>query len=158
VATLIVLIRWFHAVAAVAWVGGMLFYVAVLNPALKKLDAETPRGALLAGIARQFQELTQAAIAVVLLTGAVLTFDRLSQPHVVRPYVVVLAVKIVLSVLMVALAGGLGRRTVARRRPIARRRRRWFSVPYLILALGLLVYLLAVILQVLFDTSYGAVS
>jgi uncharacterized membrane protein len=152
VATLIVLIRWFHAVAAVAWVGGMLFYVAVLNPALKKLDAETPRGALLAGIARQFQELTQAAIAVVLLTGAVLTFDRLSQPHVVRPYVVVLAVKIVLSVLMVALAGGLGRRTVARRR------RRWFSVPYLILALGLLVYLLAVILQVLFDTSYGAVS
>jgi uncharacterized membrane protein len=148
----IVLIRWFHAVAAVAWVGGMLFYVAVLNPALKQMDADTPRGALVAAIAKQFRELTQAAIAVVLLTGAVLTFDRLSQPHVVRPYVVVLAVKIVLSLLMVALAGALGRRRTLRRWP------RWLSVPYLILALGLLVYLLAIVLQVLFDLSYGAAS
>jgi uncharacterized membrane protein len=150
--TLIVLIRWFHALAAAAWVGGMLFYIAVLTPALKHLDASSQRGAVVAAIAKQFQELTQAAIAVLLLTGAVLTFDRLSQPHVLRPYVVVLAVKIVLSLLMVALAGGLGRRRAARRGP------RWLTVPYLILALGVLVYLLALALQVLFDTSYGAVS
>jgi hypothetical protein len=83
----------------------------------------------------------------------VLTFDRLSQPHVLRPYVVVLAVKIVLSLLMFALAGGLGHR-----RPALRRRPHWLTVPYLILALGVLVYLLALALQVLFDMSYGAVS
>lgn len=149
---LIVLIRWFHIVAAAAWVGGMLFYVAVLYPAIKQLGAGSARGALVAGIARQFQELTQAAIAVVLLTGAVLTFDRLSQPHVLRLYVGVLAVKIALSLVMVALAGGLGRRTGIRRRP------RWLSTPYIILVLGLLVYLLAMLLQVLFDMSYGALS
>lgn len=150
--TLIVLIRWFHALAAAAWVGGMLFYVVVLPPALKHLDVSSQRGAVVASIAKQFQELTQAAIAVLLLTGAVLTFDRLSQPHVLRPYVVVLAVKIVLSLLMVALAGALGRRPAVRRWP------RWLTVPYLILALGLVVYLLALALQVLFDMSYGAVS
>ena len=149
---LIVLIRWFHIVAAAAWVGGMLFYVAVLNPALKQLDAGSARGEFVAGIARQFQELTQAAIAVVLLTGAVLTFDRLSQPHVLRLYVGVLAVKIALSLGMVALAGALGRRAGIRRRP------RWLSAPYAILVLGLLVYLLAMLLQVLFDMSYGALS
>lgn len=149
---LLVLIRWFHALAATAWVGGMLFYVAVLNPVLKRLDPGAARTALLAAVAKQFQELTQASIAVVLLTGAVLTFDRLSQPHVLRPYVVLLAVKIVLSVTMVLLAGGLGRRAAARRWP------RWFSVPYVLLVLGLLVYLLAILLQVLFDMSYGAAS
>ena len=150
--TLIVLIRWFHAVAAAVWVGGMIFYVVVLPPALKHLDASSQRGTVVAAIAKQFQELTQAAIAVLLLTGAVLTFDRLSQPHVLRPYVVVLAIKIVLSLLMVALAGTLGRRPAVRRWP------RWLTVPYLILALGLVVYLLALALQVLFDMSYGAVS
>lgn len=155
--TLIVLIRWFHALAAAAWVGGMLFYLAVLTPALKQLDGNSQRAALAAAIAKLFQEFTQAAIAVLLLTGAVLTFDRLSQPHVLRPYVVVLAAKIVLSLLMVALAGGLGRRRPAARRP-TRRWPRWLTVPYLMLALGVLVYLLALVLQVLFDMSYGAVS
>ena len=150
--TLLVLIRWFHAVAAAAWVGGMLFYVAVLTPALKHLDAGSQRGAFVSGLAQQFKELTQAAIAVVLSTGVVLTFDRLSQPHVLQSYAVVLAVKIVLSLLMVALAGGLGRRRVAKARLP------WLSVPYLILAVGLIVYLLALLLQVLFDMSYGAPS
>src|SRR5487761_1530623 len=98
--TLLVLIRLLHAVAAAAWVGGMLFYVAVLTPALKHLGAASERGAFVAGLARQFKELTQAAIAVVLLTGVVLMFDRLSQPHVVQAYAVVLAVKIVLSLAM----------------------------------------------------------
>lgn len=150
--TLLVLIRWFHAVAAAAWVGGMLFYVAVLTPALKHMDVGSQRGAFVATLARQFKELTQAAIAVLLLTGVVLTFDRLSQPHVLQFYAIVLAVKIVLSLLMVALAGGLGRKRVAKARLP------WVSVPYLILALGLIVYLLALLLQVLFDMSYGAPS
>ena len=149
---LIVLIRWFHALAAAAWVGGMVFYVFVLNPALRAADSPQ-RAALTAAVARGFGELTQAAIATTLLTGAVLTFDRLSQPHVIKLYVAALAVKIALSLLMVGLAGGLGRRR--RRRP---RRPRWLSVPYLIMALGVLVYLLAVLLQVFFDTSYGAAS
>jgi uncharacterized membrane protein len=150
---LIALIRWFHALAAAAWVGGMFFYVAVLTPAMKRLAAGSERAVLVEAIAKQFKDLTQSAIAVVLLTGAVLTFDRLSQPHVLRPYVLLLAVKIALSVVMIGLASGVGRR-----RKGARRWPRWLSVPYLILVLGLLVYLLAILLQVFFDLSYGAAS
>jgi putative copper export protein len=150
---LIVLIRWCHAIAATAWVGGTLFYLLVLNPSLQPLAGTPERATLSAAVARHFRDLTQACVAVVLLTGGVLTFDRLSQPHLERAYVIVLAVKIALALLMVALASGLGPR---RRR--ARARPRWLTAPYLIMVLGLLVYLLAILLQVLFDVSYGAAS
>lgn len=150
---LLVLIRWFHALAASAWVGGTLFYLFVLNPALAGMEGKPERAIVTGQIGKHFQELTQACVAVVLLTGAVLTFDRLSQPHLDRAYVVVLAIKIAAALLMVGLASGLGRKRLA-----SRRRPRWLSAPYLIMALGLLVYLLAILLQVLFDISYGAVS
>ena len=149
---LIVLIRWCHAIGATAWVGGTLFYLLVLNPSLQPLAGAPGRGALSAAVARHFRDLTQACVAVVLLTGGVLTFDRLSQPHLERAYVIVLAVKIALALLMVALASRLGPRRRARARP------RWLTAPYLIMVLGLLVYLLAIVLQVLFDVSYGAAS
>jgi len=151
---LLVLIRWFHAIASAAWVGGMLFYVLVVSPAVAGLPQAAQRPAILAGLARHFREVTQASVAIVLLTGGVLTVDRLSQPHLQRAYVVVLAAKIALALVMVGLSTGLGRR---RSSPGAARAR-WLTVPYLIMALGLLVYLLAILLQVLFDTSYGAVS
>jgi len=148
-----VVIRLFHAVASAAWVGGMLFYLFVLNPALDQMERGPTRSALAGSVGKHFRELTQSAVAVTLLTGAVLTFDGLSQPRVDRAYVVVLAVKIVLALLMVALASGLGGRRLARpNRP------RWLTAPYLIMALGLLVYLLAILLQVFFDVSYGAAS
>ena len=40
------LIRWFHGLAAVAWVGGGIFYLMVLRPAVQQargLPAETSR-------------------------------------------------------------------------------------------------------------------
>lgn len=148
-----VVIRLFHAIASAAWVGGMLFYLFVLNPALEQMERGPTRSALVGSIGKYFRELTQSAVAVTLLTGAVLTFDRLSQPHLDRAYVVVLAIKIVLALAMVALASGLGAKRLARRR-----RPRWLTAPYLIMALGLLVYLLAILLQVFFDMSYGAAS
>ena len=150
---LIVAIRWLHAIAATVWVGGTLFYVLVLNPSLATLKGGTERATLSRAVGQHFRDATQAAVAVVLLTGAVLTFDRLSQPHVDRAYVVVLAVKIALALVMVALATGLGGR---RRSPA--KIPHWLSAPFLIMYLGLIVYVLAVVLQVQFDVSYGAAS
>ena len=91
-------IRWGHALAAVAWVGGGIFYLMVLRPAIQraqKLPAATTRE-----IGIEFRGLVSTAIAVLLLTGVILTVSRLTEDAVTSPYVAVLVVKIVLALYM----------------------------------------------------------
>ena len=91
-------IRWGHALAAVAWVGGGIFYLMVLRPAIQRargLSAATTRE-----IGVEFRGLVSTAIAVLLLTGVILTVSRLTEDAVTSPYVAVLVVKIVLALYM----------------------------------------------------------
>jgi hypothetical protein len=83
---LLVVLRWLHSVAAIAFLG----WSAVLW-----LDG-SPRGD--ASAARQrFKEITELTLLVFLATGAILTFDRLSL-GAGGVYAVVLALKVVCSV------------------------------------------------------------
>jgi hypothetical protein len=83
---LLVVLRWLHSVAAIAFLG----WSAVLL-----LDGP-PRGD--ASAARQrFKEVTELTLLVFLATGAILTFDRLSL-GAGGVYAVVLALKVVCSV------------------------------------------------------------
>ena len=95
-------IRWGHALSAVAWVGGGIFYLMVLRPAISHargsaqgLPPETSRN-----IGVEFRGLVSTAIAVLLITGAILTASRLTEDAVTSPYVVVLVVKIILALYM----------------------------------------------------------
>ncbi len=95
-------IRWGHALSAVAWVGGGIFYLMVLRPAIRRargqaqgLPPETSRA-----IGVEFRGLVSTAIAVLLLTGVILSVSRLTQDAVTSPYVAVLVVKIVLALYM----------------------------------------------------------
>ena len=95
-------IRWGHALAAVAWVGGGIFYLMVLRPALRRargpapgLPPETNRA-----IGEEFRGLVSTAIAVLLLTGVILSASRLTQDAVTSPYVAVLVAKIALALYM----------------------------------------------------------
>ena len=102
----LLVVRWLHLVAAAAWVGGSLFYLLVLRPSLRR--APDSSGILSAAAATEFRAVVDTAIFVLLATGIVLTFNRLSPGVAGVPYVATLGVKIGLSVLMFALA--LGRR------------------------------------------------
>ncbi len=91
-------IRWGHALSAAAWVGGGIFYLMVLRPAIKRaqgLPADTGRA-----IGVEFRSLVSTAIAVLLLTGVILSVSRLTEDTVTSPYVAVLVVKIVLALYM----------------------------------------------------------
>lgn len=91
-------IRWGHALAAVAWVGGGIFYLMVLRPALQQargLPAETSRS-----IGVEFRGLVSTAIAILLVTGVLLSGSRLTGDAVTSPYVAVLVVKIALALYM----------------------------------------------------------
>jgi len=84
---LLVVLRWLHSVAAIAFLG----WSAVLL-----LDGP-PRGDTSAARQR-FKEITELTLLVFLATGAILTFDRLSL-GAGGVYAVVLALKVACSVL-----------------------------------------------------------
>ena len=156
--TLRLAIRWVHAVAAVAWVGGSLFYATALGPALRgaSVGLEVERA-----VTVRFREVVEASLVALLVTGVLLSFERLSSPAVGAAYVAVLAVKLALALAMCWLAWELGwarrRRSAASR--AARRQRtwpRWLAPSRLVLALGLAVMLLAIVLRQLFEAGLAA--
>jgi uncharacterized membrane protein len=153
------ILRWAHVVAAIAWIGGAIFYLAVLRPALRSAPPDN-RPAFDAAIARYFREVIQVGILVLLLSGVVLTVDRLSSGFAGPTYAAVLAVKIALSSITFWLAWEIARR--GRRATSSSSDRKteseaslalWLRPPRLILALGLIVVLLGLLLGTIYETA-----
>lgn len=97
---LLLIIRWLHAIAAVAWVGGAIFYWLILRPALRSGD---PSGLITRFAGPEFGQVVSLAVGILIITGAILSFDRLSAETVTAAYVSVLVVKILLAGWMFAL-------------------------------------------------------
>jgi putative copper export protein len=139
-----------HILAATAWVGGSLMYSLVVQPALRSIPAPT----LAARIAALFKRLVEACIGVLLVSGAFLTVDRLTRTSVGLPYVLVLGLKIALALGLFALALYLGQSHIRR---LARRSTRFSkAAPQLMLALGILVFLLGAVLNSLFEATIAS--
>ena len=146
--------------AAVAWVGGSLFFLVVLRPAL----GNTPQASALNRIAgREFRNLVETAIWVLLVTGAILSLNRLTSGHASGAYGAILGLKIALAVWMFYLVWFRQRRAAGTpsqeqdkpATPLLRVTRAAFSATNLILVLGVIVILLADILRDLFEHSLG---
>jgi uncharacterized membrane protein len=150
---LILVIRWIHAIAAVAWVGGGIFYLVVLRPALRASNDDGESA--LRRLGEQFRHLVNTAIAVLLVTGAVMTLSRLTSGYVGLPYIVVLVIKIVMALYMFYLVRFLRSRTYpAEVMPQNKRLHRLTSVftgATAVLILGVIVFLLADILRALIE-------
>jgi putative copper export protein len=141
------LMRSVHIVAASVWIGGSVVYMLVIVPALRasKADAE-----LSSQIAALFRRLVQICMGALLLSGVYLIVDRLSGASVEAAYIVVLAIKIVVSLTMMALA--LVQAQEARRR-LAHRGRLYYVLPGWILALGIVALVLGVTLTGLYEAG-----
>ena len=160
----ILAIRWIHSIAAVAWVGGSLFYLFVLRPASRKGDAAGSSST----IANEFRALVDTAVMVLIITGVVLAFDRLTSKYTDVSYVSVLGIKVGLSLWMFWLAGVLQKRRRSRANaslteeersslPLTSRAQRVFSSANLIAIIGIIVFLLSDLLQALFEDALKAV-
>lgn len=149
---LLVIIRWLHAISAVAWVGGGIFYLLVLRP---NLASEAGSGELGRKLGEQFRFLVNTAIAVLVVTGVILTLDRLSSDYAGMPYVVVLSIKVVLALYMFYLVRFLRFRSYPANGPMASTRLQkttsFFTGATIVLVLGVLVFLLADILAELVE-------
>ena len=162
---LLLLVRWLHLVAAVSWVGGSVFYLLVLRPALRR--AGESGSALPAAVGREFRSLVGVCIAVLVLTGAIMTFDRLTSPATDAAYVATLAVKVSLAAVMFVLArrARRARRAAANASDavpagaesgparLARRVSGALSGGVLILVLGVTVLLLADLLAAIYESN-----
>ena len=73
---MMVLLVWFHVIAAVSWIGGTIFLSIVLVPVLKGEPFASQRSLLFRTIARRFRAVVWGAIIVLLFTGPPLLHQR----------------------------------------------------------------------------------
>ena len=101
-------IRWAHALAAVVWIGGSLFLLLAARPALRSLGANG--GLVGRALAAEFRPIVATAIGVLLVSGVILTAQRLTADAAGLAYTAFLAAKILLSVYAFIIAWRLPRR------------------------------------------------
>ena len=155
---ILVAIRWGHALAAVAWVGGGGFYLLVLRPAIRRsqgLPSDTG-----AAIREEFRSLVATAIAVLLLTGAILSVARLTGDAATVPYAIVLGVKIALALYMFYVVRFVRRGDYVDNENAVgsrlRRAPRMLTSPMALLVIGIVVIGLADVLDALIENALAA--
>lgn len=104
---ILLIIRWAHALAAVVWIGGSLFILLAARPALCSADSGVLVGRALAV---EFRPIVVTAIAVLIVSGVILTVDRLTSDAAGTAYTVALVAKILLAVYAFVVAWLLPRR------------------------------------------------
>jgi uncharacterized membrane protein len=140
--------RGLHILAGAVWIGGGIFYLVVIIPALRLLSDASKTFAY---ISRLYQRLTQICIAALLLSGGFLTFDRLSYTELGLSYMLVLGIKIALALFLFGLAFYIAQSQI---RKIARKQTSFARLaPQLLLILGVLVFLLGSLLNTLFEQA-----
>ena len=126
-------------------------YLVVITPALRLGKAPPEVGAQ---VARLFRGLVNVCIGALVVTGVFLVFDRLSTVTAGTAYIVVLTLKILVALTLFGLA--LYQAQEARRLGAQIAARSGESAPRLILALGVVAFLLGVTLMLLFEAQLGA--
>ena len=146
------LVRWAHAVSAVAWVGGSIFFAVVLRPVLA---ANPDLGRQLMGpIGSIYKELVDAAVLALIVSGLVLMFDRLTGNEVTPTWFIVLGVKLALALWMFYLVWRFRRSGYQPTPgPGILRRVSWLLGYNAIVAIGLAVFLLAGLLGTLLEAG-----
>lgn len=143
-----VIMRAAHILAATAWVGGSIMYLVVVLPALR---SGGPAPAVAAQVAALYKRLVNICIGVLLLSGAYLIVDRLTQTTLGLFYIVVLVLKVAGAIGMFVLAIYLGQSNI--RRLAKRSTRLSKAAPQLMLALGIFVFILGALLNSLFEAT-----
>jgi putative copper export protein len=151
---ILIAIRWSHALGAVAWVGGGIFYSLVLRPALGRAPASTETSR---AIGAEFRGLVNTAIGVLLVTGIILSASRLTADTVTIPYIAVLALKIALALYMFYIVRFLRQRAYPEETTGGNkwwsRLRDGLTSTTAVLIIGVIVFGLADVLSALFEES-----
>jgi putative copper export protein len=86
--------------AAVIWVGGSMFFVLVIRPQQWRAGGQVMGPEAL----NQFRGLVDTCMAVLLVTGTILLFDRMTDASTTTIYIVTVSIKIGLALWMFSIA------------------------------------------------------
>jgi uncharacterized membrane protein len=147
-----VVLRLAHGLAAAIWVGGGFYYVFAVRPKVRGADNDEAR-AIGSAMQREFGEWASVATIVMIASGVILMFERLSGGQGTLVYVSLLIIKIVAAVVAFWMAGVL--KPAARREVPTRSRTRTVDAAWLILGLSALAFLIGALLTTLYPADLG---
>ena len=93
-----VLVRYAHGVAAIAWVGGSIFHALILRP-LTSVEPEKMR-TVMSIIAPAYREIIDFAVVTLIVSGLILMFSRIQGNEATVSWAIVLGIKIALALWM----------------------------------------------------------
>ena len=155
----LLVVRWLHLISASLWIGGGLFYLLVLKPVIKR-NTDFMKN-VDSNIASEFKSLVDTAILVLLVTGIILTFNRLTPDIVGVEYVLVLSAKIVMSLFMFTTSLRRRKRTIVGNYnqgfPEAQNKLnnilRMISGYNALVILGIIVFLISDLLKIMYESA-----
>lgn len=135
---ILLLLRVFHSLAAVIWLGGGIYYVVAIRP---QIGSEEPPDFIVAA-RRAYSEWSRSATAILLASGTILMFDGLSSGRGGLAYAGLLAAKVAAALVAFWI--------VMRRR---RRGRAPRSRTEVALALGIGAFVVGVLLSSIWEST-----
>jgi putative copper export protein len=153
---IMLIVRWAHAIGAVAWIGGSAFFAFVLRP-VERANPEMVRP-LLRSLGSVYREMVDISVLAIIVTGIILMFDRLTGNDASAAWFIVLGAKLTLAVWMFYLVWHFRQSDFdpsAQPSGIAARLS-WLIGYNAMVFLGVVVFLLASILRVLFENSISS--
>ena len=155
-----IFIRWAHLISATAWVGGSIFWVLVLNPSMKHSEISFLKK-FHSQLSTEFRGLVDTCIFVLLATGAIMTFNRLTPGNIGYSYALILGLKIVFVFGMFYMIRAKrhlnfiskSKLTEHHEKPQSKGLTRLLNGYNIVLILGLLVYLLSNLLNLIYIST-----
>jgi uncharacterized membrane protein len=145
-----IILRLAHGLAAAVWVGGGAYYLLAVRPNIRRRDDDEAR-ALGNAVQREFGEWAAVATVVMISSGVILMFERLSGGQGTTVYVTLLSIKIVAAVAAFWMTGVLRTRAA----PARNRRTGKLDTAWIVLALSVLAFLLGALLTTLYPADIG---
>ncbi len=146
-------VRWAHAIGAVAWIGGSIFFAFILRP-VERANPDLVRP-VLRPLGSVYRELVDIAVIAIIVSGIILMFDRLTGGDASVQWFIVLAVKLALALWMFYLVWRFRQSDFdSTEKPSGIAARMSWLIGYnAMVFIGVIVFLLASTLRVLFESS-----
>jgi putative copper export protein len=149
-------VRWAHAIGAVAWIGGSAFFAFVLRP-VERANPDLVRP-ILRPLGSVYRELVDISVILIIVTGLILMFDRLTGNDASPTWFIVLGIKLALAVWMFYLVWHFRQSDfdpTAQPKGLAARLS-WLIGYNAMVFIGVIVFLLASLLRVLFESTISS--